>query len=113
MKALIIRPREGKSPTFQVVDFPNHDFNEEFGDLYKVLQSDYIGCIRKEHITALFDEECEDKKYTSWWCTFLGQKIKGPVALVSHCDAGNLSCFNNEEVLHSCRESGMEEWPSA
>lgn len=113
MKALIIRPREGKAPTFQVVEFPGHDFNEDFGDLYKALNCDFVESVRKENVTAFVDEDGLNKRYTGWWCSPLRMKLVGPVALLSHCPEGNLKSFDNEEVLHSCRESGMEEWPSA
>lgn len=120
MKALIIRPREGKQPTFQLVEFPAHDFNNCFGDLHKVIDAEFIDSVRLEAVTALMDEHREDKPgLPEWWCSLLRKKVKGPLALVSHGATDpldlseNLLSFDNEEVMHRCRESGWEEWPAA
>lgn len=117
MKTLIIRPREGKSPTYQLVEFTGHDFNLDFGQLPQVLGVKHLDCKKEgEFLNLILDEDREDKpEYSSWYCAPLRRLVKGPVALVSHCDlfeATPMTAFANSEVLHVCQEAGYEEWPS-
>lgn len=117
MKTLIIRPREGKVPSFQVVDFTGHNFNIDFGQLPKVLGVKFLDC--KPHgkfLNVVLDEERNKKKeYTSWYCEPLRAMLNGPVAILSQRDGDPyfpIKGFENEEVLHVCREAGYEEYPS-